>query len=350
MKIEVIPLIAFIIPIIFILLLDLGLFSKSHHVVSYKESIIRTTVWVVFSLLFYLFLFNAADHIHGIRTVGDIQDRIVQYKHPFTVDGLSWDAAVRTYNRNISLQYITGYIIEYSLSMDNVFVILLIFFSFNVPGKYFKRVLFWGILGAIVMRFFFIFILSALISKFEWILYLFGMLLVVTAVRMALDFLKKKEKKIDTEHHPVVRITRKIFPVHPRFEEHKFWLRKNGKFFITPLFLVLIVIEFSDVIFAVDSVPAIFAVTRDPYIVFFSNIFAILGLRSLFFLVSHLFTKFRFLKAGLSLLLFFIGAKMLIHPFFVIPTPSSLIVILGILVSSIILSLVIPAKGKETVA
>ncbi len=155
---------------------------------------------------------------------------------------------------------------------------------------------------------------------------------------MLRDFIKKKEEKIDVQHHPMVRLTKKFFPVHPHFEGHKFWVRENGKFNVTPLFIVLMVIEFSDLVFAVDSVPAIFAVTSDPYIVFFSNIFAIMGLRSLFFLISHFFSKFFFLKVGLAVLLAFIGVKMLIHDFYKITTNASLVVISIILVTSIIAS------------
>jgi tellurite resistance protein TerC len=244
------------------------------------------------------------------------------------------------FNKNLSLQYITGYIIEYSLSLDNVFVILLIFLSFNIPEKLYKKVLFWGILGAIVMRFIFIFTLSAVITKFAWVMYLFGLFLVFTAVKMLMDFLKKKEEKIDIEHHPMVRFTKKFFPVHPHFEGEKFFVKKNRILYATPLFIALMVIEFSDLIFAVDSVPAIFAVTLDPYIVFFSNIFAIMGLRSLFFLVSHFFSKFFFLKLGLAVLLAFIGLKMLAHDFYKISTNVSLIVISSILVLSIVASLI----------
>ena len=278
--------------------------------------------------------------IHGIKNLADIQLSIDKFQHPITIEGLTFDQAKNVFNQNLSLQYLTGYIIEYSLSLDNVFVILLIFLSFNVPEKYYKRVLFWGILGAIVMRFIFIFTLSAIIYKFAWVMYVFGLFLLFTAVKMLMDFLKKKEEKIDVEHHVMVRLTKKFFPVHPRFEGEKFWIKKNRIIYVTPLFIVLMVIEFSDLIFAVDSVPAIFAVTRDPYIVFFSNIFAIMGLRSLFFLVSHFFSKFFYLKVGLAALLGFIGLKMLTHDIFEISTNMSLIVICSILVISILASII----------
>lgn len=330
----------FIALILLMLFIDLGVFSKNSHIVSLKESVIWTTVWVGFSIGFYFFIRHYGNLIHGFESLADIQTSIDKYRHPINIEGLTFNEALGVFNKSLSVQYLTGYIIEYSLSLDNVFVILLIFLSFNVPEKYYKRVLFWGILGAIVMRFIFIFSLSAIITRFAWVMYIFGLFLVFTAVKMFLDFLKKKEEKIDVEHHIMVRLTRKFFPVHPRFEREKFWVKKNRIVYVTPLFIVLMVIEFSDLIFAVDSVPAIFAVTRDPYIVFFSNIFAIMGLRSLFFLVSHFFSKFFYLKVGLALLLAFIGLKMLAHDFLKISTNMSLIVISAILALSIIASLV----------
>jgi tellurite resistance protein TerC len=331
---------AFIVLILMMLFIDLGVFSKNSHVVSLKESVIWTTVWISLSILFYFFIRHYGNLIHGYDSITDIQASIEKYKHPINIDGLTFQQAMDLFNKTLSIQYLTGYIIEYSLSLDNVFVILLIFLSFNVPEKYYKRVLFWGILGAIVMRFIFIFSLSAIIVKFAWVMYIFGLFLVFTALKMLLDFIKKKETKIDVEHHPMVRLTKKFFPVHPKFEGQSFWIKKNRIMYATPLFIVLMVIEFSDLIFAVDSVPAIFAVTLDPYIVFFSNIFAIMGLRSLFFLVSHFFSKFFYLKVGLAALLSFIGLKMLSHHFIDISTEVSLIVISSILVLSIIASLI----------
>jgi tellurite resistance protein TerC len=336
----------FIVLILLLLFIDLGIFSKNSHVVSLKESVIWTTVWISLSIGFYFFIRYFGDLIHGIDSIAELQESITKYKHPINIDGLSFSQALELFNKNLSLQYITGYIIEYSLSLDNVFVILLIFLSFNVPEKYYKRVLFWGILGAIIMRFIFIFSLSAVITKFSWVMYIFGLFLVFTAVKMFMDFLKKKEEKIDVEHHPMVRLTKRFFPVHPHFEGEKFWVKKKRILYVTPLFIVLMVIEFSDLIFAVDSVPAIFAVTLDPYIVFFSNIFAIMGLRSLFFLVSHFFSKFFYLKVGLALLLAFIGMKMLSHDIFKISTNASLIVISAILFISIFASLLHNRREK----
>lgn len=340
---EVIFFSTFIFLILILLFIDLGVFSKKeYHKVSFRESLTWTSVWVGLSLLFYLFIRWKGDLIHGIGNMDELMASVERYHSHLDIAGLSFSDALTLYNHNLSLQYITGYIIEYSLSMDNVFVILLIFLSFNVPEKYYKRVLFWGIIGAIVMRFIFIFVLSALIHKAEWVLYLFGAFLIFTAAKMAWDFFGHKQQMIDVEHHPMVRFAKRFFPVHSRFEEHKFWIRKDKILYITPLFLVLLVVEFSDLIFAVDSVPAIFAVTRDPFIVFFSNIFAIMGLRSLFFLISHFFNKFHFLKLGLAVLLGFIGVKMIlpvIDHHWKIPTETSLIIILSILASSIVASL-----------
>jgi tellurite resistance protein TerC len=330
----------FLVLILLMLFIDLGVFSKNSHIVSLKESAAWTTVWISLSIGFYFFLRFHGDLIHGINNMTELQEIIEKYKHPINIEGMVFDQALQVFNKNMSIQYLTGYIIEYSLSLDNVFVILLIFLSFNVPEKYYKRVLFWGILGAIVMRFIFIFSLSAIITKFAWVMYIFGLFLVFTAIKMLIDFLKKKEEKIDVEHHPMVRLTKRFFPVHPKFEGEKFWIKKNRILYATPLFIVLMVIEFSDLIFAVDSVPAIFAVTLDPYIVFFSNIFAIMGLRSLFFLVSHFFSKFFYLKLGLAALLLFIGMKMLAHDLYKITTDASLIVISAILGISILASMI----------
>jgi tellurite resistance protein TerC len=326
------------------LFLDLGLFrKKGYHKISIKESLTWTCVWVGLSLLFFLFTRFFGHLLHGIDDITSLQNVVALHHNHLDITGLTYQEALTKYNHNLSLQYITGYIIEYSLSMDNVFVILMIFISFNVPEKYYKKVLMWGIIGAIIMRFLFIFMLSAVIHKAEWVLYFFGALLLYTAFVMAKEFFRKTEKKIDVEHHVMVRFARKFFPVHPQFEAHKFWIKKKRIIYITPLFLVLMVVEFSDVIFAVDSVPAIFAVTRDPYIVFFSNVFAIMGLRSLFFLLSHFFNKFYYLKLGLAILLGFIGVKMLlpvINQAWKLPTELSLLLILGILATSIVASLV----------
>ena len=337
----------FLIVVMIFLFIDLKVVGKNSHVISFREALGWTLVWVTLAMGFYLFLRFQGNILHDAHTLDDLKNVIEKYHSNLDISGLPETEAISKYNRNLSLEFFTGYIIEYSLSVDNVFVILMIFISFGVPEKYYKRVLFWGIIGAVVMRFLFIFLLSALINRFDWILYIFGILLLYTAYTMFKDFYKNEEKKIDTEHHPVVRFTSKYFNVYPKNVGDKFWLRENGKLFVTPLFLVLMVIEFSDVIFAVDSVPAIFAVTKDPFIVFFSNVFAILGLRSMFFLVSGLMGKFHLLKLGLSVLLAFIGIKMMIHKFVEIPITQSLLIILLILASSVIGSLLFPPKGAH---
>ncbi len=249
------------------------------------------------------------------------------------------------YNDRISLDFLTGYFIEYSLSVDNLFVILLIFSSFSVPPVYYKKVLFWGVLGAIVLRMLFIFSGSMLIAQFHWILYIFGAFLVFSGLKIL--WIKDEDEKMDTEKHPMVRLASKYFSVHPEYVKGKFFFKENGKRFITPLFLVLLVVEFSDLVFAVDSVPAIFSITKDPYIVFFSNIFAIMGLRSLFFLLSNIMHLFSYLKYGLGVLLAFIGVKMLFEHWFAsigFNNLISLFIILGILSGSILLSLIFPKK------
>jgi tellurite resistance protein TerC len=254
------------------------------------------------------------------------------------------------YDKNLSLEYLTGYLIEYSLSVDNIFVIIMIFLSFGIHKKYYHRVLFWGILGAVIMRFLFIFLASALIQRFEWILYLFGGLLVYIGGHMAYEFYRegiihRHVEKTNPQDHFVVRWLSKIFLVTREDKGEKFWVKENGKLFITPLFIVLVLVEFSDVVFAVDSVPAVFSVTRDPFIVFFSNIFAILGLRSLFFLVMNVM-HLRFLKASLAVLLMFVGLKMLSVIFVehLFSTNISLLIIVGILATGVIASLLWPGK------
>lgn len=340
----------FLVVILFLLFLDLGLFTKKYHIVSFRESVAWTVLWVSLAIGFYFFLRFYGTMVHGIEDMERLRLIVEKHAHPIDLSAYSsFDEAVTAYKNALSLEYLTGYIIEYSLSVDNVFVILLIFISFGVKEEYYKKVLFWGILGAIVMRFIFIFSLSALITRFNWVLFLFGAFLIWTAYKMVSDFFSKKPEKIEVSSHPVVRFASRIFSVYPEYVGHKFWIRQQGKLFITPLFLVLLVIEFSDVIFAVDSVPAIFAVTRDPMIVFFSNIFAIIGLRSLFFLVANILNRLRYLKIGLAVLLGYIGVKMLLpvaglH----VDTRTSLFIILGILTISTLASLVAGKKDMGT--
>jgi tellurite resistance protein TerC len=236
--------------------------------------------------------------------------------------------------------------VEYSLSADNVFVFILIFNSFGVQKRYYKKILVWGILGAIVLRLIFIFLGAALLQKFDWIIYLFGAFLVYTGVKIL--FSKEHEEEINPGDHPVVKLLSKYFNVYKRNVIGRFFVRmKTGKLFITPIFVVVVVIAFTDILFAVDSIPAIFSISKDPYIVFFSNVFAVMGLRSLFFFLSSLMGLFRFLPMGLGVLLSFVGLKMIGHHYLEqwgFGTLASLGVILGILSVSIGLSLAFPAK------
>ena len=224
---------------------------------------------------------------------------------------------------------------------------VLVFTAFGVSAGHYHKVLFWGIMGAIVMRFVFVFVGAALIARFEWILYLFGAFLVYTGITMFIN--RNKEEIIDTENHKVVKFATKYFAVYPKFEGNRFFVRIDAKRMITPLFLVLLIIEFTDLVFAVDSIPAVFSVTKDPYIVFFSNIFAILGLRSMFFLLVNIIDKFHYLKTGLAVLLAFIGAKMLAGSYALaigLTTMNSLLIILLILFISVVASLIFPVKKK----
>jgi len=336
---EIIFFSSFLIFIALMLGTDLGFFQKKNHTLSFKEALLWTIVWVSVAVGFYFLIRFHGNWIHGSDTIAEIQERITRFHHPIDITGLSVQEAINLYNKNLSLEYITGYLIEYSLSVDNIFVIILIFISFNIQPKYFKRVLFWGIIGAIVMRFLFIFAASALIQRFVWFLYVFGVMLVIIGFKMAWDFLYGAEdEQIDTEKHPVVRMVSKFFSVSHDEHADTFFVRQQGKIYVTPLLIVLLIIEFTDVLFAVDSVPAVFSVTEDPYIVFFSNIFAILGLRSLFFLVMDIMNRFYYLKMGLAVLLTFVGVKMLLHDAFPISTSTSLIAIASILAVSVLAS------------
>ena len=331
----------FLLFIVILLVTDLGLFQKNSHSLSLREALFWSLLWVGISIAFYFLIRFHGNWIHGADTLEAIRGKIVAFDHPIKIEGLTIEEATRVYNRNLSLEYLTGYLIEYSLSVDNVFVIVMIFLSFNIPPRYYKRVLFWGILGAIVMRFIFIFAASVVIRQFAWSLYIFGALLVFLGGKMAYDFFTTTgDERIDTQKHPVVRFAAKFLRVAGEDHGEKFWIRKNRKLLFTPLFIVLLVVEFTDVLFAIDSVPAVFSVTQDPYIVFFSNIFAILGLRSLFFLVMNVMNRFHYLKIGLACLLAFVGIKMLGHHIYNLDTKKSLYIIASILALTIIASLI----------
>lgn len=333
----------FLVFIVMMMAIDLGLFSKSHKPVSLAQAAIMSAVWIALALGFYLLILNFGDRLHGITTFAKLQQINTDNFHDLKLNPNDFAGGLELYRKNLGVEFITGYVVEYALSVDNIFVMVLIFTAFAVEPKYYHKVLLWGIIGAVIMRFVFIFVGSALIIQFHWILYLFGAFLVYTGVMMYVN--RNDEAEINPDKHPVVKFASKYFAVHPKFEGGKFFVHIDRKRLITPLLLVLLIIEVTDLIFAVDSIPAIFSVTKDPYIVFFSNIFAILGLRSMFFLLVNIIDKFHYLKVGLAALLTFIGLKMLLGDYAErvgLSTFNSLIVILSILVISVVASLLFP--------
>ena len=302
--------VGFNVVVLAILALDLGVLHRRSEKVTLKQAAIWSAVWVALSLCFAL-------------------------------------AVYLTMGRQSGLEFLTGYLIEYALSVDNNFVFVLIFTYFNVPEKYQHRVLFWGIIGALVLRGVMIVAGSALVTRFAWTLYIFGAFLVITGIRMALQ---KDETAYNPERDPVLRVARKILPLTSEYHGKNFFVRLQRpdgttQLAATPLFIVLLIVDTTDVVFATDSIPAIFAVTRDPFIVYTSNICAVLGLRQLYFLLAGIVDKFAFLKLGLSAVLVFIGVKMLIEPFLHIPIGISLGVVALVLVTSIFASIKWPQTG-----
>lgn len=288
------------------LAIDLGIFHRKSHEVTVREALIWTCVWISLAMVFNLFVYYYFDQVKA-------------------------------------LEFFTGYLIEKSLSIDNIFVIILIFSYFKVPSAYQHKVLFWGILGALVMRVIFILTGVELIHRFHWLVYVFGGFLVFTGIRI----LSSGDMKIDPEKNPVIKLARKIFPVTQHFEGDRFFVVQNGKRWATPLFLVVLLIETTDLIFAVDSIPAILAISDDSFIVYTSNVFAILGLRSLYFALAGIEQYFQYLKYGLSAILVFVGFKMCTVDFFKIPIEISLILIAFILVIAMISSRIFPPKTSE---
>ncbi|MDB5242832.1 MAG: integral rane protein TerC [Spirosoma sp.] len=337
--------------VLVVMAFDLGVFSKAKsHVVEFKEAAVWSAIWVALSIAFYFFLKSFGYLVHGITDMAQLQ--VIRDRYADHVDLISgnFTASLARFQDNMALEYITGYLVEYSLSADNIFVFILIFNSFGVRERYYKKILVWGILGAIILRFVFIFLGSALLQRFEWIIYIFGAFLVYTGVQ--LFFQKEEDEKIDPSSHPVVRFASKYLNVYHRNVTDNFFIRRktDQKLFVTPLFLIVIVVAFTDLIFAVDSSPAIFSITKDPYIVFFSNVFAIMGLRSMFFFLSSIISQFRFLKTGLALLLTFIGVKMLTEHWLEelgFKPVYSLYIIIAILGVSILASWLIPEKKPE---
>jgi tellurite resistance protein TerC len=342
---EVLFIAGFLVFIFIMMALDLGLFGKADKPVSLKQAGFMSAVWVALALGFYALILNYGHLLHHIDSFATLQAINAKNFHDLKLNPNDFAGSLELYRKNLGLEFITGYVVEYALSVDNIFVMVLIFTAFAVDQKHYHKVLLWGIIGAVVMRFLFIFVGAALIEQFHWILYLFGAFLVYTGVTMFIN--RNQEENIDPENHKIVKLASKYFAVHPKFEGNKFFVKIDKKKFITPLFLVLLIIEVTDLVFAVDSIPAIFSVTKDPYIVFFSNIFAILGLRSMFFLLVNIIDKFHYLKVGLAVLLAFIGLKMLAANYvdrIGLTTGRSLLVILGILVVSVVASLAFPKK------
>lgn len=290
--------------VFFMLALDLGVFHRKSHEVKIKEALIWSAVWIGLALIFN----------YGIYVFMGEQKAV---------------------------EFLTGYVIEKSLSIDNLFVFIMLFTYFKVDVKYQHKVLFWGILGALAMRAIFIFAGVALINKFHWIIYIFGALLVVTGIKM----LFHKDEDIQPDKNPLVRLFKKIYPVTEESHGGNFFVKLQGKTFATPLFVVLLIVEFTDLIFAVDSIPAILAITNDTFIIFTSNVFAILGLRALYFALAGITKYFYYLKYGLSAILVFVGIKMTIVDLYKIPISYSLLVITGILLISVLISVAFPKKN-----
>jgi len=298
------------------LALDLGVVHRRKRVLGFREALAWTAIWIGLAAAFALLLYWFG---HGI--VGSARP-----------------------NAQLSLEFITGYVIEQSLSVDNLFVFLLVFRYFNVPREFQHEVLFWGVLGALAMRLVFIVTGVALLDRFHWITYVFGAILIYSGIRL----LRRHGASVHPEKNPLLRAFRKVFNVTDDYAGGKFFVRRDGMRFATPLALVLIVLETTDVLFAVDSIPAVLAVTREPFIVYTSNVFAILGLRSLFFVIAGLIEKFRFLHYGLSVILIFVGAKMLVSDYVEVPTVVALGTVAAILLASVVLSLLLPKRTGAT--
>jgi tellurite resistance protein TerC len=294
---------AFNLFVLAMLALDLGVFHRKSHEVGVKEALTWTGVWITLAMLFNLFVYYYFD-------------------------------------KQKAIEFFTGYLIEKSLSIDNIFVIIMIFSYFKVPTMYQHKVLFWGILGALVMRIIFILAGIELIHRFHWLIYIFGGFLIITGIRM----ITSGDAKLEPEQNPLAKLARKIFPFTPSFEGDQFFVRRDEKLWATPLFLVVILIEATDLIFAVDSIPAILAISDDSFIVYTSNVFAILGLRSLYFALAGIEKYFQYLKYGLSAILIFVGVKMSITDWYKIPVDLSLIVIVFVLAIAMLASVVVQKK------
>ena len=312
----------FAVIIILFLVLDLGLFNKQAHKISTRSALYQSIFWVSISTVFgfMVYYFGPYEHLEAGKKV--------------VLEGT--DAAVL---------YFSAYLTEYALSVDNIFVILLILKYFNVNEAYYHRILFWGILGAIVFRAFFIFVGALVIAKFHAILYIFGVFLIYTGIRI---YLEDGDEKIEPEKNPILRFCKRYLPMTPNEHGGQFMVRESGKIRFTPLFLVIVLIETTDLIFAFDSIPAAFAITQNPFLIYTSNIFAVMGLRAMFFLLAGIIDKFYLLQKGLSIILFFIGAKMLLDIWHIeVNVYLSFAVIITTLILSIIFSVLIPRRAEK---
>lgn len=324
--------VGFTVFVLAVLALDLGVFHKKAHEVSFKEASIWTTVWIglafVFNYLFYLYA----------------QYRFTTHERYTSIPGFDPDAQAKT----TALEFLTGFVVEKSLAVDNIFIFAMVFAYFGIPKVYQHRVLFWGILGAIVFRAIFV-AMGSVLMQYHWVVIFFGVLLILTGLKM---FFAGTQQQ-DLENNFIVKQLKKFFKVHPKIEGQKFFIKKDGVTYVTPLFLALVFLEFSDIIFAVDSVPAIFALTREPLIVFTSNIFAILGLRSMYFMLSGVMDKFIYIKYGLAAVLVFVGLKMVwLNEVFggKFPIVWSLGIIAALIGGSVVASLIVGERGAKKVA
>lgn len=300
------------------LVIDLKLFRSKSHVIQVREALVWTSFWVGLALLFNLGIFL-------------LQGRLF--------------AAEMSQGQRPALEFLTAYIVEESLSVDNLFVFLIIFSYFQVPPQFQRKVLFWGILGAIVMRAAFILLGTAIIQRFQWAIYVFGAFLIYTGIRLAIG----QNKEIHPEKNPILKLVRRFLPVSDCLHGDAFMVKINGRLLLTPLIVVLTVVETTDVVFAVDSIPAVLGVTRNPFIAYTSNMFAVLGLRSIFFALSGMMQMFRYLSRGLAFILTFIGAKMLVSHYIHVPIGAALGVVVGTLAVSIVASLIV-RRSEQAVA
>ncbi len=292
------------------LALDLGVFNRKAHEVRFREAAIWSTIWISLAMIFNGWIYFA-------------------------------------YGHQKALEFLTGYLLEEALSVDNIFVFVILLASFAVPKIYQHRVLFWGVLGAIVMRAVFIGLGAALVARFHWVMYVFGAILIYTGIKL---LRQGEDDDPHPEKNPIYKAARRLFPAVPEYHGQSFFVIKNGVRYATPLLLVLVAIEATDVVFAVDSIPAVFAITTDPFIVYTSNIFAILGLRSMYFLLSGVIDKFHYLKIGLALVLLFVGAKMLVTEWYKVPIVGSLLTIASLLAFSVLASVIWPKKVELEVS